>query len=56
MTALHDCFKVDYIAPGHCTGRPAFAALQKAFGDRYVDAGLGQTLKLAGFHEVGAAQ
>ena len=37
-------------------GGPAFAALQKAFGDRYVDAGLGQTLKLAGFHEVGAAQ
>ena len=56
VTALHDRFKVDYIAPGHCTGEPAFAALQKAFGDRYVYAGLGQTLKLAGFHEVGAAQ
>lgn len=56
VIALHDRFKVDYIAPGHCTGEPAFAALQKAFGDRYVYAGLGQTLKLAGFHEVGAAQ
>jgi 7,8-dihydropterin-6-yl-methyl-4-(beta-D-ribofuranosyl)aminobenzene 5'-phosphate synthase len=50
VTALHDRFKVDYIAPGHCTGEPAFAALQKAFGDRYVYAGLGQTLKLAGFN------
>jgi 7,8-dihydropterin-6-yl-methyl-4-(beta-D-ribofuranosyl)aminobenzene 5'-phosphate synthase len=36
---------VDYIAPGHCTGEPAFTALQKAFGDHYVYAGLGQTLK-----------
>jgi 7,8-dihydropterin-6-yl-methyl-4-(beta-D-ribofuranosyl)aminobenzene 5'-phosphate synthase len=42
--ALHDIYKVDYIAPGHCTGEPAFAALQKAFGDRYLYAGLGTTL------------
>jgi 7,8-dihydropterin-6-yl-methyl-4-(beta-D-ribofuranosyl)aminobenzene 5'-phosphate synthase len=42
--ALHDTFKVDYIAPGHCTGEPAFAALQKAFGDRYLYAGLGAML------------
>jgi 7,8-dihydropterin-6-yl-methyl-4-(beta-D-ribofuranosyl)aminobenzene 5'-phosphate synthase len=43
-TALHDAYKVDYIAPGHCTGEPTFAALQKAFGDRYLYAGLGTTL------------
>ena len=43
-TALHDNYKVDYIAPGHCTGEPTFAALQKAFGDRYLYAGLGTTL------------
>jgi 7,8-dihydropterin-6-yl-methyl-4-(beta-D-ribofuranosyl)aminobenzene 5'-phosphate synthase len=43
-TALHDTYKVDYIAPGHCTGEPTFAALQKAFGDRYLYAGLGATL------------
>jgi 7,8-dihydropterin-6-yl-methyl-4-(beta-D-ribofuranosyl)aminobenzene 5'-phosphate synthase len=43
-TALHDTYKVDYIAPGHCTGEPTFAALQKAFGDRYLYAGLGTTL------------
>jgi 7,8-dihydropterin-6-yl-methyl-4-(beta-D-ribofuranosyl)aminobenzene 5'-phosphate synthase len=42
--ALRDNYKVDYIAPGHCTGEPAFAALQKAFGDRYLYAGLGTTL------------
>jgi 7,8-dihydropterin-6-yl-methyl-4-(beta-D-ribofuranosyl)aminobenzene 5'-phosphate synthase len=56
VTALHDQFKVDYIAPGHCTGEPAFTALQKAFGDHYIYAGLGQTLKLAGFQEAATAQ
>jgi 7,8-dihydropterin-6-yl-methyl-4-(beta-D-ribofuranosyl)aminobenzene 5'-phosphate synthase len=43
-TALHDTYKVDYIAPGHCTGEPTFAALQRMFGDRYLYAGLGTTL------------
>src|SRR5450631_957923 len=43
-TSLHDTFKVDYIAPGHCTGEPTFAALQKMFGERYLYAGLGTTL------------
>jgi 7,8-dihydropterin-6-yl-methyl-4-(beta-D-ribofuranosyl)aminobenzene 5'-phosphate synthase len=42
--SLHDTYHVDYIAPGHCTGEPTFAALQKAFGDRYIYAGLGTTL------------
>jgi 7,8-dihydropterin-6-yl-methyl-4-(beta-D-ribofuranosyl)aminobenzene 5'-phosphate synthase len=42
--ALHDTYKVDYIAPGHCTGEAAFAALQKVFGDRYLYPGLGTTL------------
>ena len=44
--ALHDTYKVDFIAPGHCTGEPTFAALQKAFGDRYLYAGLGNTLSI----------
>jgi 7,8-dihydropterin-6-yl-methyl-4-(beta-D-ribofuranosyl)aminobenzene 5'-phosphate synthase len=35
---------VDYIAPGHCTGEPTFAAMQRAFGDRYLYAGLGTAL------------
>ena len=44
--ALHDTYKVDYIAPGHCTGEPTFTALQKAFGNRYLYAGLGTTLSV----------
>ena len=43
---LHDKFKVEYIAPGHCTGEPAFIALKQAFGDRYLYAGLGTTVAL----------
>lgn len=43
---LHDRFKVAYIAPGHCTGEPAFVAFKKAFGDHYLYAGLGTTLRL----------
>jgi 7,8-dihydropterin-6-yl-methyl-4-(beta-D-ribofuranosyl)aminobenzene 5'-phosphate synthase len=47
VTVLHDQFKVEYIAPGHCTGEPAFTALKKAFGDRYLYAGLGTALSLS---------
>jgi 7,8-dihydropterin-6-yl-methyl-4-(beta-D-ribofuranosyl)aminobenzene 5'-phosphate synthase len=46
VTTLHDTYRVEYIAPGHCTGEPTFAALQKTFGDRYLYAGLGTTLDL----------
>jgi 7,8-dihydropterin-6-yl-methyl-4-(beta-D-ribofuranosyl)aminobenzene 5'-phosphate synthase len=45
-TTLHDTYKVDYIAPGHCTGEPTFAELKKTFGDQYLYAGLGTTLNL----------
>jgi len=50
-TALHDRFKVEYVAPGHCTGEPAFTALRKTFGDHYVYVGLGTILKLPPTHE-----
>ncbi|MFL5395408.1 MAG: MBL fold metallo-hydrolase [Myxococcales bacterium] len=46
VTALRDRYKVSYIAPGHCTGEPTFAALEKAFARRYLYAGLGTTLAL----------
>ncbi len=46
VATLHDTYKVDYIGPGHCTGEPTFAALQRAFGDHYLYAGLGTTLDL----------
>jgi 7,8-dihydropterin-6-yl-methyl-4-(beta-D-ribofuranosyl)aminobenzene 5'-phosphate synthase len=44
--ALHDQYKLDRIAPGHCTGEPEFAALKKAFGDHYVYAGVGTVIEL----------
>jgi 7,8-dihydropterin-6-yl-methyl-4-(beta-D-ribofuranosyl)aminobenzene 5'-phosphate synthase len=50
VAALHDDFKVEYIAPGHCTGEPAFAALKKVFGDHYLYAGLGSSLSVTGSH------
>jgi 7,8-dihydropterin-6-yl-methyl-4-(beta-D-ribofuranosyl)aminobenzene 5'-phosphate synthase len=40
-TALHDRWQISEIAPGHCTGEPAFAALKRLFGARYLYAGLG---------------
>ena len=44
VSALHDNFEVDFVAPGHCTGEPAFAALKKTFGARYIYAGLGSEI------------
>jgi 7,8-dihydropterin-6-yl-methyl-4-(beta-D-ribofuranosyl)aminobenzene 5'-phosphate synthase len=44
--SLHDQWKLDQIAPGHCTGEPAFEALKKRFGDHYIYAGLGTTVEL----------
>ena len=45
-TALRDDWKVQWIAPVHCTGEPAFAILKQSFSDRYLYAGLGTTLEL----------
>jgi 7,8-dihydropterin-6-yl-methyl-4-(beta-D-ribofuranosyl)aminobenzene 5'-phosphate synthase len=44
---LHDQYKLDRVAPGHCTGEPEFAALKRAFGDHYVYAGVGTMIDLA---------
>jgi 7,8-dihydropterin-6-yl-methyl-4-(beta-D-ribofuranosyl)aminobenzene 5'-phosphate synthase len=46
VTALKDTFKVENVAPGHCTGEPTFAALKQAFGNRYIYAGVGTSLPL----------
>jgi len=39
-------WKVQKIAPGHCTGEPAFARLKKAYGGNYLYAGLGTKLEV----------
>jgi 7,8-dihydropterin-6-yl-methyl-4-(beta-D-ribofuranosyl)aminobenzene 5'-phosphate synthase len=46
IALLRDKFKVAYVAPGHCTGEATFAALQRAFGARYLYAGVGTSLAL----------
>jgi 7,8-dihydropterin-6-yl-methyl-4-(beta-D-ribofuranosyl)aminobenzene 5'-phosphate synthase len=46
VATLKDTFKVENIAPGHCTGEPTFAALKQAYGDRYLYAGVGTSLPL----------
>jgi 7,8-dihydropterin-6-yl-methyl-4-(beta-D-ribofuranosyl)aminobenzene 5'-phosphate synthase len=43
---LQTKWKVQKIAPGHCTGEPAFARLRKAYKDNYVYAGLGTKVEL----------
>ena len=45
---LHDQYKLDLVAPGHCTGEPEFSALKKAFGEHYLYAGAGTIINLAG--------
>jgi 7,8-dihydropterin-6-yl-methyl-4-(beta-D-ribofuranosyl)aminobenzene 5'-phosphate synthase len=46
VRVLRDQYKLDRIAPGHCTGEPEFAALKKTFGDHYLYAGVGSVVDL----------
>jgi 7,8-dihydropterin-6-yl-methyl-4-(beta-D-ribofuranosyl)aminobenzene 5'-phosphate synthase len=46
VSALHDDWRVERIAPGHCTGEVAFAALRRVYGGGYAFAGLGTVLEL----------
>jgi 7,8-dihydropterin-6-yl-methyl-4-(beta-D-ribofuranosyl)aminobenzene 5'-phosphate synthase len=43
---LRTKWKVQRIAPGHCTGEPGFARLKKAYGESYLYAGLGTTVEI----------
>lgn len=43
---LHQQWRVTQVAPGHCTGEPAFATLQREYGDDYLYAGLGRRVVL----------
>jgi len=56
IASLRDTWTVDYVAPGHCTGEPAFAALKRAFGDRYLYAGLGTRLEIGSTSVTAAAR
>ncbi|HSS28090.1 MAG TPA: MBL fold metallo-hydrolase [Usitatibacter sp.] len=42
--ALKHRWNVRRVAPGHCTGEPGFAALQRVYGRDYVYAGLGSRI------------
>jgi 7,8-dihydropterin-6-yl-methyl-4-(beta-D-ribofuranosyl)aminobenzene 5'-phosphate synthase len=46
VDSLKNKWKIDKIAPGHCTGEQAFFRLQKAFGDDYLYAGAGTQLEI----------
>lgn len=46
VESLKNKWKLEKIAPGHCTGEPAFLRLQKAFGDNYLYAGAGTRLEI----------
>jgi len=44
--ALHDTYQVDRVAPGHCTGEPAFYLFKKIWKDQYTYAGVGSVIGL----------
>ena len=44
--SLRDRWRVQNIAPGHCTGEPGFDVLRRVFGDAYRHAGLGMRLPI----------
>jgi len=44
--ALHDTYRVDRVAPGHCTGEPAFYRFKKLWKDQYAYAGVGSVIGL----------
>ncbi len=45
-TTLHDRLHVERLAPGHCTGEPAFGLFREIWGSRYVYAGVGTVIEL----------
>ena len=46
VAALHDTYKVERIAPGHCSGEHTFSAVRQIFGDKYLFAGVGTVMQL----------
>jgi 7,8-dihydropterin-6-yl-methyl-4-(beta-D-ribofuranosyl)aminobenzene 5'-phosphate synthase len=46
VATLHDTYKVERIAPGHCSGEHTFSAVKQIFGDKYQYAGVGTVVQL----------
>jgi 7,8-dihydropterin-6-yl-methyl-4-(beta-D-ribofuranosyl)aminobenzene 5'-phosphate synthase len=46
VDSLKNKWKLDLVAPGHCTGETAFLRLQKTFGESYLYAGLGTRIEV----------
>ena len=46
LGVLKEDLQVKHMAPAHCTGEPAFAALLRRYGDRYHYAGAGSVVDL----------
>ena len=46
VESLKSKWRIEKIAPGHCTGEPAFYRLQKAFAANYMYAGLGTPVEV----------
>ena len=43
---LHDGFRIERVAPGHCTSELGFAVFQESFGERFDPAGVGASIPL----------
>jgi 7,8-dihydropterin-6-yl-methyl-4-(beta-D-ribofuranosyl)aminobenzene 5'-phosphate synthase len=56
VAALHDTYKVERIAPGHCSGERTFSAIKRIFGDKYQYAGVGTVAQLGATLNVQAAR
>lgn len=46
VARLTDTWNVELVAPGHCTGEVGFDRLRRAYGRRYLYAGVGTTITL----------
>jgi 7,8-dihydropterin-6-yl-methyl-4-(beta-D-ribofuranosyl)aminobenzene 5'-phosphate synthase len=46
VAALHDTYRVERIAPGHCSGEHTFSTVKQVFGDKYQYAGVGTVVQL----------
>lgn len=45
-STLHETFKIERLAPGHCTSEPGFSEFLKRFGARFDHAGVGAIVTL----------